>query len=47
MENIFITGVSGYFGSKLVALFDQNESVYARELNSPPARSAAPRAPMI
>lgn len=27
MENIFITGVSGYFGSKLVALFDQKDEL--------------------
>lgn len=27
MKNIFITGVSGYFGSKLVSLFDQKDEV--------------------
>ena len=27
MKNIFITGVSGYFGSKLVALFDQKDEL--------------------
>lgn len=27
MQNIFITGVSGYFGSKLVSLFDQKDEV--------------------
>ncbi len=27
MKNVFITGVSGYFGSKLVALFDKMDEV--------------------
>ncbi len=27
MKNVFITGVSGYFGKKLVSLFEQKKSI--------------------